>query len=153
MLEKIFGHSHKNVKFNYDYILDGIYIGNNQCCHLGLDLMLQKEGIYADISLEESEIDQPNGVQTFLWIPTKDHCAPSTEQILLGVEMIDKLVKLNKKIYIHCKNGHGRAPTLLIAYLITKRSMNYQEALKLVKTARPAMHLHQTQIDFLQEIK
>jgi len=36
-------HEHKSDgQLDYDYIIDGIYIGNNQCCVIGLDKVLKK---------------------------------------------------------------------------------------------------------------
>ena len=46
-------HDHDAKIFNYDRINENIFIGNNMCCSAMLDEMLVKEGIYADISLEE----------------------------------------------------------------------------------------------------
>jgi len=47
----------------YNYITNGIYIGTNQCCQTHFDEKLKKEGIEADISLEEEKIDAPFGIQ------------------------------------------------------------------------------------------
>jgi hypothetical protein len=49
----------KNI--DYNHIIDGIYIGTNQCCDAHFDEELRKEGIEADISLEEERIDAPSG--------------------------------------------------------------------------------------------
>jgi dual specificity MAP kinase phosphatase len=136
--------------FNYDHIIDGIYIGNNQCCRLALDMLLVKIGIYADLSLEETEIDHPRGAEAFLWLPTPDHTHTSPEKLEIGINFIDQVLKQNKKIFVHCKNGHGRAPTIVIAYLIRFKKMDFEQALKVVKEARPVMHLHKPQIEFLK---
>lgn len=50
------------------------------------------------------------------------------------------LVKMKKKVYAHCQNGHGRAPTLAAAYLI-KNGKRVDEAIKIIKSKRPAIHL------------
>jgi len=60
-------HDHKaDGPFDYDYIIDGIYIGSNQCCIIGLAEVFKKESIIADISLEEIRIDQLFGVEAYL---------------------------------------------------------------------------------------
>ena len=104
----------------YNYITDGIYIGTNQCCQTHFDEKLKNEGIEADISLEEERGDTPFGVQFYVWIPVKNHTAPINEQIDFCVTTLEKFVSMGKKIYIHCQNGHGRAPTMVAAYLIKK---------------------------------
>ena len=142
-------HSHQN-QLEYNYITDGIYIGTNQCCIVHFDEILsEKEGIEAEISLEEDRIDRPFGVSMYLWIPTKNHITPSQEQLDLGVVNLKQLVLMKKKVYVHCKNGHGRAPTLVAAYLI-QNGKTVEEAVDFIKTKRPSIHLEKNQIDALK---
>lgn len=136
---------HPQIKqLEYSYITDGIYIGTNQCCQTHFDENLKKEGIEANISLEEERVDAPFGVQFYVWIPIKNHTAPTSEQLSFGVATLEKLVGMKKKIYIHCQNGHGRAPTMVAAYLI-KQGKGVDEAIEFVKTKRPSMHLEDVQ--------
>lgn len=145
------GHAHpENPELNYDYIVDGIYIGTNQCCVLGLVEVLKKEGITADISLEEDRLDAPFGVDVYIWIPVVDEMSPTYDQLSFGVESIEKLVSQKRKIYVHCKNGHGRAPTFVAAYLI-KKGHKLEDALELIKSKRPSIHLHESQRKLLEE--
>lgn len=134
-------HIHKAGEWvDYNLITDGIYVGTNQCCQMGLSDVLKKEGITADISLEEERLDQPFGVESYLWLPTKDHTPPSDSQLELGVLTLERLTAQGMKVYVHCKNGHGRAPTLVAAYLI-KKGMTFEEAEKLLKKGRPETHI------------
>ncbi len=136
--------THKHSKLDYNYILDGIYIGTNQCCAMHFSEKLLKKGITADISLEEIRLDQPFGVEFYTWIPVKNHRAPKPDQLSFGVAVIEKLVGLKRKIYVHCKNGHGRAPTLVAAYLI-KKGMASRAAEAFIKSKRQSMHLETVQ--------
>lgn len=142
---------HSQIKeFEYDYITDGIFIGTNQCCQTHFDERLKKEGITADISLEEDRIDAPFGVDFYVWIPVKNHTAPSPDQLEFGVATLEKLADMGKKIYVHCKNGHGRAPTLVAAYLIRK-GKTPQEAEEFIKSNRSTIHLQDAQHAALQD--
>lgn len=69
---------------------------------------------------------------------------------MLGATTLNTLVKQGKKVYVHCKNGHGRANTLVIAYLITQGHTK-EEAELVVKKARPTMHLQDNQRNALNE--
>jgi hypothetical protein len=129
---------------DYNYITDGIYIGTNQCCQTHFDEQLEAEGITADISLEEDRLDAPFGVDFYVWMPVKNHTAPTPEQLEFGVSVLEKLVSMGKKVYVHCKNGHGRAPTLVAAYLVRKAS-SPEEAEALVKSKRQSIHLESLQ--------
>ena len=136
-------------ELEYDYITDGIYIGTNQCCQTHFDEKLKKEGITADVSLEEDRLDAPFGVDFYVWIPVKNHTPPTPDQLEFGVSTLKKFVQMGKKVYVHCKNGHGRAPTLVAAYLISK-GKSPEEAEELVKSKRPTMHLEEVQREALQ---
>jgi dual specificity MAP kinase phosphatase len=140
----------ENPKLEYDYITDGIYIGTNQCCVMGLADVLKKENISADISLEQDRLDAPFGVDIYLWIPVVDEMAPTFEQLAFGAESIERLISQNRKVYVHCKNGHGRAPTFVTAYLIRK-GYNLDDAVELIKSKRPSIHLHEPQKILLEK--
>lgn len=135
---------------DYNYITDGMYIGTNQCCTTHFDEALQKEGISADVSLEEERIDAPFGVEFYVWIPIKNHTAPTHGELEFGVAVLEKLVAMKRKIYVHCKNGHGRAPTMVAAYLI-KKGKKLTEALDLLKAQRSSVHLEGVQIQALEQ--
>jgi protein-tyrosine phosphatase len=142
---------HPQIKtLEYDYIADGIYIGTNQCCQTHFAEKLKQEGIEADISLEEERVDAPFGVQFYVWIPVKNHTAPTREQLDFGVATIEKLTSMKKRIYVHCQNGHGRAPTMVAAYLV-KKGKSVDETIDLIKTKRPTIHLEAVQKQALEE--
>ncbi len=136
---------HSIKELEYSYIADGIYIGTNQCCQTHFDEKLLKEGISSDLSLEEERIDAPFGVQFYVWIPVKNNAAPTPEQLEFGVAVLEKLVQMKKKIYVHCRNGHGRAPTLVAAYLMKTKGAPPEKAEVFVKEKRPSMHLEEVQ--------
>ena len=139
----------KTIQLEYDYISEGIFIGTNQCCQTHFDEKLKKEGITADISLEEERMDAPFGVDFYVWIPIKDRSAPTQDQLDFGVSILEKLVAMKKKVYVHCQNGHGRAPTLVAAYLI-QQGKTLAEAIDFIKSKRPAIHLEEVQTSALE---
>lgn len=142
---------HSQIKeLEYNYVADGIYIGTNQCCQEHFDKRLRNEGIEADISLEEKRIDTPFGVTYYIWIPIKNRTAPTQEQLEFGVSALERFISMKKKIYIHCQNGHGRAPTMVAAYLI-KKGKSVDEAIDFIKTKRPSVHLEEVQKESLVE--
>lgn len=134
----------------YNYITDGIYIGTNQCCQTHFEETLTQDGVSADISLEEDRLDAPFGVEFYVWIPVKNHSAPTRDQLEFGVSVLEKIIAMKKKVYVHCKNGHGRAPTLVAAYLVRK-GKSPEEAEAFIKSKRPSMHLEDTQRQALEE--
>lgn len=137
-------------KLDYNLIADGIYVGTNACCVDHLAGLLRDEGITVDVSLESEKLDQPFGVEAYLWLPTEDHTPPSRDQLMMGVAFIAQAVSLHKKIYVHCKNGHGRAPTLVAAYFST-HGKTPDDAIALIKSQRPSAHLQDTQTESVRQ--
>lgn len=113
---------------------------------------LLTKNVRADISLEEDRVDAPMGVDYFLWLPTKNHQPPTPDKLTLGVQTLDFLISRNIIVYIHCHNGHGRATTLYVAYLI-KKGMGVDEAIKYIKDKRPTIHLSSAQLEALKIFK
>lgn len=139
----------KTPVFEYSKITKYLYIGSNQCCQAHFNQKLIKKGIVADISLEENKIDHPFGVKFYSWLPTKNHASPTQKQLILGARTIKDLVDNKMPVYVHCKNGHGRAPTLVAAYLLLS-GMNLAKARELLKKKRPSIHLDKSQINALK---
>lgn len=134
--------------FEYSIITENILLGTNLCCQSHFSDELLSKGVTVDISLEEEHIDAPFGVESYLWLPVVDHASPTRDQIRTGVGFITSVIGLGKKIYVHCKNGHGRGPTLVAAYLIST-GMIAPDAMALVKEKRPSIHLESTQVSIL----
>lgn len=138
-------------EFNYDYITDGIYIGSNQCCSAHLSKLLTDEGIDVDISLEEDRLDQPFGVISYAWIPVIDMDVPTIEQLEYGIKTLKYFVENGHKIFVHCKNGHGRSSTFVAAYFMKSKNINFEQAFALIKKGRQYAHMNKKQESFLKE--
>ena len=144
---------HGKLPFNYDYIEDGIYVGSSQCCIAGLNEVLAKEGVSVDISLQMESIDSPYGVDIYLWLPTKDLMPVSPDALSLGIAALAKLIDQKRKIYVHCQNGHGRAPMLVMAYFMIARGLSPEDAEALVSKKRPSVHLEKNQREALRALE
>lgn len=136
----------------YNYIGDGIYIGTNMCCQTHFDESLKAKNIEVDISLEAERVDAPFGINFYLWLPVKNDHAPTQDQLLFGANAVEKFVAMKKQIYVHCQNGHSRAPTLVAAYFI-KQGKVIDEAIELIKTKRPSIHLRDVQKQALSDFR
>jgi hypothetical protein len=143
-MKKKNGHSEAK-ELEYNYIDDGIFVGTNVCCKTHFDEELGKEGITADVSLEDVRVDKPFGVEFYVWIPVKNHTSPSMDQLEFGVAVLEKIIGMGKKVYVHCQNGHGRAPTLVSAYFVKTRGITPEEAEEFLKSKRPTIHLEDVQ--------
>lgn len=147
----LYNHVSGHKGFDYDQVDDLVYLGTNMCCQFGFEKELLVKGVRADISLEKEKIDAPAGVDFFLWLPTEDGAPPSPDAFALGVETLEFFAKQNIGVYVHCKNGHGRGPTLLAAYYI-KQGMAVDKAIDLIQLKRPSVHLTESQINALKNL-
>ncbi|MFC1980842.1 dual specificity protein phosphatase family protein [Chloroflexota bacterium] len=141
----------KVVPLGYRQITEHIYLGTNQCCQTHFAESLLAIGIRADISLEQERLDAPYGVDYYLWLPVVDKTPPSQEQLIIGSKTVKNLVDNNIKIYIHCKWGHGRSPTLVAAYFILE-GLKANQAIRKVRDKRE-IHLALSQINALKEFE
>lgn len=143
-------HEHGNLPFEYSRITSHIWVGTNQCCTTHFSHALRRLGITADISLESERLDAAYGVQCFLWLPVRDHHAPTQTQLRVGVRTLAALTAAKARVYVHCKNGHGRAPTLVAAYLIASEGLTVKEAVNRLRVKRPNIHLRSAQLRVLE---
>lgn len=141
-----------DAKIEYSKINNYIYLGTDACCKVHFKDVLLKKGIRADISLEEERLDAPYGVKYFLWLPLADKLPLGKELLTIGTRAIKNFVDNKIKVYVHCRNGHGRSPELVAAYFVTE-GMRAKEALEFVISKRPEVHLNKIQIEDLQKFE
>lgn len=55
-----------------------------------------------------------------LHLPTTDHFEPTVRDLERAVQFIAEHEALGKKVYVHCRAGHGRSAAVVFAWLITK---------------------------------
>lgn len=151
LLSKKRDQSHEKIK--YSRITPQMYIGTNMCCfnHFA---QLQKLGVDADIDLENERVERFSGktIDMLLWLPTADGRAPAMDKLIAGVHFMDAALAHGKTLYLHCKNGHGRAPTLAAAYFVFK-GMRTGAAVKFIKSKRSVVHLNVEQMDALKKFE
>ncbi len=88
----------------------------------------------------------------YLHLPTDDNTPPSLRDLITGAEFVDNEIKKRGKVYIHCRQGLGRGPTMTIAYLI-KAGTTFDDAFHLVKKVRPFINPRPSQIVRLKELQ
>lgn len=141
---------HPPIILDYNQITPQIYIGTNMCCLTHFEEGLAQEGIHADFSVEQERVDSPFGADYYFWTPVKDHEAPRLNQLHVGIKILGDLLDAGCKVYVHCKNGHGRAPTFVAAYLLSKGN-EVEEVVNMIKAARPSIHLQAVQLQILKD--
>lgn len=136
-------------KFEFNQIDNNIYIGTTITL-LKYFEQIKKIGISADIDMQAEKEDKPPGVEAFLWLPTFDFNSPSQLQFHLGANFINEIVGNNKKCYVHCRQGYGRAPTLVAAYYILYKDLTPIQAINKIKLRRPQANPNIMQVKALE---
>jgi hypothetical protein len=139
----------KHVLMDISKITDQIFVGTNSCCQAHYTKMLIRAGVLHDLSLEGEQVDSPFGVESYLWLPTPDHTAPNDRNFKLGVNYIATVLAGGGKVFIHCTNGHGRAPTMAAAWFVSQ-GMTVQDAVERIKEKRPEIHIEPSQMKALK---
>ncbi|MBN1284655.1 MAG: dual specificity protein phosphatase family protein [Anaerolineae bacterium] len=115
---------------------------------------LQREGITVVVNMREESDDRRLGVDipVYCWLPTTDRHAPSMEHLREGVRVITEASARGAKVYIHCRSGEGRAPTMAAAYLIST-GMAVEDALAKIKAVRSFIDVTGPQLARLREFE
>jgi predicted ATP-grasp superfamily ATP-dependent carboligase/protein-tyrosine phosphatase len=88
----------------------------------------------------------------YLHLPIVEFESPSIKQLNQGVSYIESIINDGGKVYIHCKEGISRAPTMAIAYCVSK-GMPLIEAIELVKKFRPFINILTNQMNALKQFE
>ncbi|MDB5141025.1 MAG: protein phosphatase [Mucilaginibacter sp.] len=88
----------------------------------------------------------------YLHLPTVDNTPPPIEILMKGADFIDEEIKNKGIVYVHCRQGLGRGPTMAMAYLI-KIGMTYEDAYKMIRKVRVFINPRPGQIKKLKELE
>lgn len=117
---------------------------------------MKQIGITAIVNMRETPAPMYQDTQSLriLHLPTKDMNEPTIADLVTGIQFIQDEVDRGGKVYIHCRLGEGRGPTMMIAYLIST-GLTVEDAFKLVQNVRPFIrptYVQRTQLAKLDEM-
>lgn len=113
---------------------------------------LKKLGVTAIVNMREQQYVTVGAEKEFkvLHLPTLDYHAPDLRDLDAGAKFIDEELHCGGSVYVHCRWGEGRGPSMVIAYLIYT-GMTYDDAFGFVKKIRPFIRPTKAQIARLKE--
>ena len=88
----------------------------------------------------------------YLHLPTVDNTPPPLEVLIKGADFIDKEIKKGGIVYVHCRQGLGRGPTMAMAYLI-KTGLTFADAYAMIRKVRVFINPRPGQIERLKELE
>lgn len=142
-------------EFDYSQIEDRIYIGSDLCkgniCPVHSE-DFKRLGVCVEINLSaEKKETPPDNIDSYTWMPVVDGYPPNPAQLDMGTTIMDEAISNGKTVYIHCRNGHGRSPTLVAAYMIRYGGMSADEAERKIKENRSEIHIEDSQMEALRK--
>jgi hypothetical protein len=132
----------------YSRLSDYLYVGS-AFGQLGRKF-LQNAGIRHYVSLRTRPPQSTVG-GNYLHLPTQDEAPIAMHHLARAISFIEDCETRGDKVYIHCRVGIGRAPTLAIAYLMY-RGMPLGEAIALVRSVRPFILISPAQTEQLRHL-
>lgn len=113
---------------------------------------LKKWGITGIVSMRIAPPPVVGDGPEILHLPTRDHNAPTLQALQQGVSFIGDHIDRGGSVYIHCRQGMGRGPTMAAAYLVS-RGMRTQDAVAHLQRYRPFARPNKHQLQRLAEFE
>lgn len=113
---------------------------------------LKEEGIDAIVDIRSESSDNEELIKKYgmdyFRINVGDTFSPSFDQLKDIMEFVEPLLDRGRKVLVHCQNGCGRSPLVVIAILV-RRGMKPNDALQLIKQRHPKFGFTDNQQSFL----
>jgi len=125
-------------------IIHNLYLGAQDCCASTMKFDIK--------SVLSVGIEPPHKFPSVEYFFVESLDLPETDLrpiILRCNEIIMKCME-SGNILVHCNAGVSRSSAVIIGYLILERQLNYEDAFRLVKNARPSI---QPNNGFVKQLK
>ena len=143
----------------WDQVEDGVWLGVMPQANDADDLhKLGVRGVVNTCEEAEGPTDRYGELDIQqIRIPTVDFTEPSLKDIELAIEFIDQCRSNSAAVYVHCKSGRGRSPTVVLCWLMRFHNLGPVEAHEILKQRRPqvisSLHKRNCVQEFWAELK
>lgn len=132
----------------YSRVAPGLYVGGSY--RKQAYKVFKQWGVGAVVNMRMNTPPRaPKGFD-ILQLRTRDWHAPSLESFEQGVSYIARQRKQGNGVYIHCRQGEGRGPTMAAAYLVSE-GFELEDVLTYIRSGRPMARPNKRQVKALAE--
>lgn len=156
VLDYMYDNAHRIIagipRLNRSQITGHLFLGS-QYNLLGLK-KLKALGVTAIVNMRTHNdySDAEHAGIKYLHLPTVDNTPPPLDVLLKGADFMDDEIKNGGVVYVHCRQGLGRGPTMAMAYLI-KTGLSFENAYEMIKRVRIFINPRPGQIERLKELE
>jgi hypothetical protein len=135
---------------SFDRVTDLVWMGS-RIATIDDYRRLRSEGVRACVDMKLEGAD-PWGFEAFLWLPTRDHDAPSQVHLRIGLAFLRECEAAEMPVFVACLAGVGRSSTLVLAHLLVGpfRDAGTEAALRFLTDQRPMVRPNPEQIEAAQ---
>ncbi|ERL88977.1 hypothetical protein D910_06355 [Dendroctonus ponderosae] len=131
-------------------VIDCLYLGSQDCCDLAV---LRQYSIKFVLSVGVEPFAKSPNV-TYKFVDILDLVETDLEKYLHEcMHFVDVCVRNKTNVLVHCNAGISRSASVVIAYLIIKRNLLFDDAYALVKQARATVKPNDGFMKQLQHLK
>ena len=128
----------------FDEITPQLWLGGAPSYERDHDFIL-KHGITAVLNIraereDDLEFYDQHGI-THIQFKVPDVTVPDEETISQGVDWIKRQIDDGRVVLVHCAKGRGRSATLVAAYLMREKGLDFTQANELMESRRPLTKL------------
>lgn len=147
-LTRLFDHAYRLIYGlpleRFSLITPNIYLGGQHSLK-ALEKMkdLGVEGV-VNMRTSQPHRDTIEKMFRYLNLNTIDKTPPKIEDLKVGTQFMKEIIDNGGKVYVHCRMGEGRGPSMVIAYLMSQGD-TFAQALSKVKNIRGFINLNKEQ--------
>lgn len=124
-------------------VTQNLFIGRRLLPHENL----KKFDCYVDLTAEFEEPTEIRVLDSYICFPILDGGTPEISDLQFFIHRI-----LNKNVFIHCAQGHGRTGLVALAlHLASNRDLKLEEGMAMLKAVRPGLSLNRDQLHFIED--
>ena len=125
---------------NFSWVIEGKLAGSGLPVTENEFKWVADKGIKSIVTVREVPLPSEwfdGGDIDYVHLRVEDFGAPTVEEIDEAVNFIDKKIRNNRPVLVHCAAGKGRTGAVLAAYIVKRQKLSAKQAIEKIRILRP----------------